>query len=75
MKEKNNICEEYISREERPGWATVGFVGKIFVYYDGTIKPGNNCRPNDNGIATLSTDGTGYYIMSIEDDVAKILLK
>jgi hypothetical protein len=67
--------ETYIPREERPEWATVGFVGKLLVYHDGTIKPGNKCRPNDDGVATLSTDGTGYYVMSIEDDVAKILLK
>ena len=70
-----SASEKYIPREERPEWVTVGFVGKLLVYHDGTIKPGNKCKPNDEGIATLSTDGTGYYVMSIEDDVAKILLK
>ena len=70
-----SASEKYIPREERPEWTTVGFVGKLLVYHDGTIKPGNKCKPNDNGIATLSTDGTGYYVMSVKDDVAKILFK
>ena len=67
--------EKYIPREERPEWATVGFVGKLLVYHDGTIQSGDMCKPNDDGIATLSTDGTGYYVMSIDGGVAKILLK
>jgi hypothetical protein len=70
-----SASEKYISREERPEWGLVGFIGKILVYHDGTIQSGDMCRPNDDGIATLSTDGTGYYVMSINNNIARILLK
>ena len=70
-----SVSEKYIPREERPEWTTVGFVGKLLVYHDGTIQSGDMCKPNDDGIATLSTDETGYYVMSVTNNVAKILLK
>lgn len=47
----------YVPRSERPEWIPVGLLGKLRVRDDGTCVPGGYCRPNDNGVASSSTDG------------------
>lgn len=48
---------EYVSRSNRPEWATVGFVGKLVAIDDGTCVPGGRCSAGNNGIATSSKEG------------------
>lgn len=65
---------EYKSRETRPEWSAIGMMGKLLVKQDGTLKAGEFCYPNDNGIATKSE--SGYYVMKvISENQALILFK
>ncbi|WP_321575719.1 peptidase G2 autoproteolytic cleavage domain-containing protein, partial [Bacillus mycoides] len=52
---------EYISRKKRPEWVPVGLVGKVLVRDDGTCQANGYCLPNDEGIATATTNG--YRVM------------
>lgn len=71
-----NPEEVYIPRSERPEWVTIGLLGKIVIDDDGTCEVGKKCRPNKEGIATKSTDGTGYYVMSrVDESHIKVLVK
>ena len=68
----NSECE-YISREYRKEWATVGLIGKLVVVDDGTCTVNGYCMPK-NGIATKSE--TGYRVMKRLDDThISIILK
>ncbi|MFC6604121.1 peptidase G2 autoproteolytic cleavage domain-containing protein, partial [Ectobacillus funiculus] len=53
--------KEYIPRSKRPEWVAVGLLGKLLVRDDGSCKPGQYCKPNDEGIATASNQG--YRVM------------
>lgn len=65
---------EYKSREIRPEWSAIGMMGKLLVKQDGTLKAGEFCYPNDNGIATKSE--SGYYVMKVmSENQALILFK
>lgn len=71
-----NPDEEYIPREERPEWATVGLLGKIYTRDDGTCVPGGYGRPADGGILTYSEEETQFYIMERTDDnIVLVFLK
>ena len=70
-----NPTETYISRMDRQEWGCIGMLGKLLVYNDGTCEVGSMCKPNKDGIATKSTDGTGYYVMEIVEDLVMILFK
>ena len=69
-----NPKEDYIPREERPEWSAVGLLGKVLVRQDGTLKAGEYCRPNENGVATKS-DGGFYVLEVISETQAKVLVK
>lgn len=69
-----NPLQKYTPRTKRPEWVPVGMLGKLLVRDDGTCKPGQYCKPNEEGIATSSH--TGYRVMKRTDvDQILILLK
>ena len=59
---------KYISRDERPEWATVGLMGKLIVIDDGTCVPGQFCKVADGGIATASGNNEGYRVLERKDE-------
>ena len=63
---------EYIPRKDRKEWATVGVLGKLVVYDDGTLNPGDICRCGNGGIAVKSIEN-GYPVLKrVADD--KVLI-
>ncbi|WP_332699102.1 peptidase G2 autoproteolytic cleavage domain-containing protein [Halalkalibacter lacteus] len=64
---------EYVSRLKRPEWVTVGLLGKVLVRDDGSCQVGGYCRPNDEGIATTSSEGY-RVMMRTEPDQILVLL-
>ena len=52
---------EYIPRCKRCEWVAVALMGQILVRDDGTCKENGYCKPNDEGIATASSEG--YRVM------------
>ena len=66
--------KEYISREKRPEWSSVGMLGKLLVRDDGTCEINGYCKPNDEGIATKSD--TGYRVMKrVSNNIIQVLVK
>ncbi|KAA6447594.1 peptidase G2 autoproteolytic cleavage domain-containing protein [Bacillus swezeyi] len=55
---------EYIPREERDEWHVVGLVGQVYVRIDETVQAGDRVVPA-GGIGSKSADGTGYYVMRV----------
>ncbi|MFJ8262725.1 peptidase G2 autoproteolytic cleavage domain-containing protein [Rummeliibacillus sp. NPDC094406] len=71
---EHNYDEEYIPREQRPEWSPVGIVGKLLVRDDGTCGVNGFCKPNDEGIATSSTDG--YRVMKrVSENIVQVFIK
>ncbi|MDP4147705.1 MAG: peptidase G2 autoproteolytic cleavage domain-containing protein, partial [Bacillota bacterium] len=69
-----NPSEEYIPREKRFEWTTVGMLGKLLVRDDGTCEINGYCKPNDEGMATKSD--TGYRVIGrITNNIIKVLFK
>ena len=65
-------AKEYIPRLQRPEWATVGVLGKLIVYDDGTLQSGDMCRCGAEGKAVKSISN-GYPVLKrIADD--KVLI-
>lgn len=60
--------KKYISRDQRPEWATVGLMGKLVVIDDGTCVPGQFCKVADGGIATASSNTEGYRVLERKDE-------
>ena len=70
-----NNDEEYIPRNKRPEWSAVGVLGKLIVYDDGTLNPGDICRCGNEGIAVKSVKN-GYRVLKrISDDKIMIWFK
>ena len=68
-------AQEYIPRQNRPEWATVGVLGKLIVYDDGTLKLGDLCRCGNGGIAVKSVNN-GYPVLKrIAEDKVLIWFK
>ena len=68
--------QEYVSREDRKEWSPIGFMGKLVVIDDGTCKVNGYCKAGENGIATKTTDKSGYRVMErIDDTHIKILVR
>ena len=68
--------EIYKPRRNRREWSTVGMMGKLLVYDDGSCVVGGFCKVNDEGKATKSTDDKGYYVMQrTKENIIKILFK
>ena len=66
--------QEYIFRKDRPEWSTVGLLGQLAVYDDGTCEVNGYCKCSSNGIATKSDNG--YRVIErINDNLIKILYK
>jgi hypothetical protein len=64
--------QEYVPRLKRPEWATVGVLGKLIVYDDGTLQRGDMCRCGAGGKAVKSIKG-GYPVLKrVSDD--KVLI-
>jgi hypothetical protein len=64
--------QEYIPRLKRPEWATVGVLGKLIVYDEGTLQSGDLCRCGKDGNAIKSINN-GYPVLKrIADD--KVLI-
>ena len=63
---------DYLLRTERKEWDAVGLLGKLLVRQDGTLKVGEYCKPNDNGIATNSD--SGYIVMKVINEKQALVL-
>lgn len=67
---------EYIPRAMRPEWATVGLLGQLVVCDDGTCVAGVKCKCGTNGMATISTDKTGWRVLErLDENHVRILFK
>ena len=60
--------EEYIPREKRKEWATVGMMGQLILIDDGTCKVNQYCKVGENGIATHSDFRSGYRVIKRLDE-------
>ena len=58
----------YVSREHRPEWAPVGFMGKLVVVDDGTCKVNGYVAVSENGRATSSDIPNNCRVMKRIDD-------
>lgn len=52
LSDNYNLNQTYIPRSERPEWETVGMLGKLIVYDDGTCIENEYCTAGNAGIAT-----------------------
>ena len=69
-----NPDEEYIQRENRPEWSTVGMLGVIAVRDDGTCSVNGFCKLSEGGIATSANDG--YRVIArITDNIIKVIYR
>lgn len=70
-----NSEQEYIPRKDRSEWTTVGVLGKLIVYDDGTLQSGDICRCGANGKAVKSIEN-GYAVLKrVSDDKVLIWFK
>ena len=58
LSDNYNLNQTYIPRSERPEWETVGMLGKLIVYDDGTCIENEYCTAGNAGIAT---DAKKYF--------------
>ena len=54
---------EYVNREDRKEWDTIGLLGKIYIRDDGTCKVNGYAKVGKNGIATASAEKTNIRVM------------
>ena len=66
---------EYIPRKDRKEWSTVGVLGKLIVYDDGTLKPGDICRPGSDGKAVKSVNNGYPVLQRVSDDKVLVWFK
>lgn len=69
---------EYIPRSDRPEWATVGMLGVLTVYDDGTCEKNGFCKVASGGIATAAEFAEGSYqspVYRVIDRVTENLIK
>ena len=66
--------QEYVSREDRKEWTSIGLMGKLVVIDDGTCEVNGYCKAGVNGIATKADDG--YRVMArIDDTHIRVLVR
>ncbi len=66
--------QEYVSREDRKEWTSIGLMGKLVVIDDGTCEINGYCKAGVNGIATKADDG--YRVMArIDDTHIRVLVR
>lgn len=69
-----NPNEEYVMRENRKEWGTVGLLGQVVVIDDGTCVVGGYVEPSVNGVGTASD--SGYCVMKrIDETHIRVLVK
>ena len=68
--------KEYINRANRPEWATVGMMGKLYVRDNGTCEVNGYAMAGENGIATKSEEKTNMRVLNrVNENVIRVLLK
>lgn len=72
----------YTHRADRPEWATVGLLGQLVCYDDGTCQANGYCKCGQNGTATAATFEEGsfqtpvYRVMErVAENLIKVLVK
>lgn len=72
-----DATKPYIERKDRPEWDYVGMLGVIPVRDDGTCRPGQFCKCNNDGIATLSDRGVDTYMVieRVNETVIKVIMR
>jgi hypothetical protein len=75
------LQNSYIQRKNRKEWDYVGMLGVLPTRDDGTCLPGQYCKCNDEGIATLATTEdvitnrfTYTVLERVSDNVIKVLM-
>lgn len=74
----NTLQQSYIERKNRKEWDYVGMVGVVPVRDDGTCEPGQFCRCEDGGIATvaLNRDFDTYMVIErVSKNIVSVILK
>ena len=68
---------EYVHRADRPEWDTIGMLGVLTVYDDGTCQVNGFCKCNDDGIATACERGFDTYrvIERVNENLVKVVFK
>ena len=68
---------EYVHRADRPEWDTVGMLGVLTVYDDGTCQVNGFCKCNNDGIATACERGFDTYrvIERVNENLIKVVFK
>ena len=66
---------EYIPRKDRKEWSTVGVLGKLIVYDDGILKPGDICRAGNDGKAVKSVNNGYPVLQRVSDDKVLVWFK
>ncbi len=69
--------KEYIHRADRPEWDTIGMLGVLTVYDDGTCQVNGFCKCNNDGIATACERGFDTYrvIERVNENLIKVVFK
>ena len=70
--------QKYVSRKDRPEWASIGMFGVLPVIHDGTAKVNGYVTINDEGIATAcekSHENSYRVIHENSDSVVEIIFK
>lgn len=68
--------QEYISREDRKEWDSIGLLGKLHVNDDGTCVVNKYAKVGSNGIVTFSNEKTNMRVMKrINDHVILVMMK
>lgn len=69
----------YISRLNRPEWASIGMLGVLSVYDDGTCEVNGYCTVNKDSIATKCNkndyNNTYRVIERVSDNIVKVIFK
>lgn len=68
---------EYVHRADRPEWDTIGMLGVLTVYDDGTCQVNGFCKCNNDGIATACERGFDTYrvIERVNENLIKVVFK
>ena len=69
--------KEYVHRADRPEWDTIGMLGVLTVYDDGTCQVNGFCKCNNDGIATACERGFDTYrvIERVNENLIKVVFK
>lgn len=67
---------DYVRRKDRPEWAVVGMLGKLFVRDDGTCQVNGYACVGADGVLTASGEKTNIRVLSrTADNIIRVLLK